>query len=584
MIRNRSQRKLDVDRLVLECRRIANEHIRNWTPVNKDWKTIEGCAYLRLSTDDQVLVEKGSLETQVYLAIAEAENRSKQNRKNYRIVAFYIDAGISGTRRDRVEFIAMKRAIRSEIHKFATFKEVSRIARDSKIWKEFFQLCQIKKCEVVVRGLPIDPNDPGQVLQLDILASFAEYEAAQTGKRIRESVFTAMVRGGKFNSTHVRLGLDPLVVAGVNKPGFYQVNEAGMRTVTFIMETFVKYGSHQKTLEVLNEKGIKNFGGDVFARHSLISLLTDTRYIGKWYLNAENKNEDQDDLPERERYHEIDLPHGELVPIELWNKVQKTVTEICGNRGKNTRVQRVYPLSGGLLKFHDGTRFRGCSGTGKTSKSYYYFNQEHGLRIKCSIVEEDAIGVVTKLISNSPELQQAIRDAGEETQDNIQFLKQQITQVASEIAGLEQKKKSHLKKMDLLMGDDVSEAEIGLFRREFAQLLGDVDKDKADLEMRRMSLEKDLAGLKTTSFSWQDVSKQAQKVQEVMLEKDPVALKNAMHILFKAIEIGPEDNMGVRTLKYILTDDFDSPEDEVRLSSQMVEAGGIEPPSVNDPH
>jgi len=42
--------------------------------------------------------------------------------------------------------------------------------------------------------------------------------------------------------------------------------------------------------------------------------------------------------------------------------------------------------------------------------------------------------------------------------------------------------------------------------------------------------------------------------------------------------------MGVRTLKYILTDDFDSPEDEVRLSSQMVEAGGIEPPSVNDPH
>lgn len=56
-----------------------------------------------------------------------------------------------------------------------------------------------------------------------------------------------------------------------------------------------------------------------------------------------------------------------------------------------------------------------------------------------------------------------------------------------------------------------------------------------------------------------------------MLEKDPVALKNAMHILFKAIEIGPEDKMGFRTLKYILNDEFDPNEDEVRLSSQMVE-------------
>jgi hypothetical protein len=237
----------------------------------------------------------------------------------------------------------------------------------------------------------------------------------------------------------------------------------------------------------------------------------------------------------------------------------------------------VYPLSGGLLKFHDGTRFRGCSGTGKTCKSYYYFNQENGLRIKCSIVEEDAIAIVTKLINNSPELQQAIRDAGDETEDNIQFLRQQIARVNSEILNLEQKKRSQLKKMDLLMGEDTSAAEIGLFRKEFARLLEDVETEKVELELKRLNLEKDLAGLKNTSFSWQDVSKQAQKVQEIMLEKDPVALKNAMHILFKAIEIGPEDKNGFRAMRYILNDDFDSIEDEVRLRSEMVEKKGSTP-------
>jgi septal ring factor EnvC (AmiA/AmiB activator) len=144
--------------------------------------------------------------------------------------------------------------------------------------------------------------------------------------------------------------------------------------------------------------------------------------------------------------------------------------------------------------------------------------------------------------NNSPELQQAIREAGEETQDNIQFLKQRIARVSVELEGLDQRKRSNLKKMDLLM--DGTAEEIDLFRKEFAKLLGDVEKEKADLELKRISLERELTSLKGTSFSWREVSEQAQRVQEIMLEKDPVALKNAMHILFRSIEIGPEPPLG----------------------------------------
>lgn len=45
------KKSIDVEKAVNECRRIAEEYLRNWKPINSEWKTIEGAAYLRLSTD-----------------------------------------------------------------------------------------------------------------------------------------------------------------------------------------------------------------------------------------------------------------------------------------------------------------------------------------------------------------------------------------------------------------------------------------------------------------------------------------------------------------------------------------------------
>lgn len=580
------KKRLDVDKAVQECRTIADHYLKNWKPSNPEWKNIEGCAYLRLSTDDQVLVEKGSLEQQVYMAIQEAELRSRQKRKNYKITQFFIEPGVSGRKSDRREFIELKRAIRRGDYSFVAFKELSRIARDSQIWKDFFRLCQSKDCEIVIRGLPIDPNDPSQILQLDILAVFAEYEAQVTAKRIRESVFSAMLNSGKFNSTHKTLGLDPLVVSGQRKVGFYQVNEEEIKTVKWIMETFVKYGSHQKTLEACNEKGIKNWNGLPLHRHSLITLLSNPKYIGKWFLNEANKDSDQEDLAEQKKFYEIDLPHGAVVPPELWDKVQATLKHVAGNLGKNTRVSRVYPLSGGILRFRDGSTFRGCSGTGKTKRSHYYFNEENGLRIKCELFEEDVKKVVTKIIENSPELQDAIRDAGEETSDNIQFLNQRLKDIKRSIERVEQQKKNCFQKLELLTAGS-SEEDVQVFKSEFKGVLQTCAKEKQELEDQLRKTEQELAEIEASSFSWKEIPQHASRVQDLMLDKDPVALKRAYRGLFSAIIVGDEDEMGNRILTYVLKNSDELPTDfsadGVRLSSKLVETVGIEPTSERHP-
>ncbi len=172
-----AEKKGQINFIVDQCRQIARDYIKNWEPTNPSWEIAEGCAYLRLSTDDQVTVEKGSLEQQIHIAVAEAQARSSANSINYRITNFFIEPGITGRHDHRPEFILMKQEIQGGKYKFVVFKEIARIAREVTIWKEFFKLCNSRNVEIIVRNFPINPNDPVQILQLDILAAFAEYES-----------------------------------------------------------------------------------------------------------------------------------------------------------------------------------------------------------------------------------------------------------------------------------------------------------------------------------------------------------------------------------------------------------------------
>ena len=65
---NHKEVKKLVMKVVADCRGLAEQHIRSWQPFNKEWPTIEGAVYLRLSDDTQVAVERGSLEQQIHIA------------------------------------------------------------------------------------------------------------------------------------------------------------------------------------------------------------------------------------------------------------------------------------------------------------------------------------------------------------------------------------------------------------------------------------------------------------------------------------------------------------------------------------
>ena len=576
-----SKRKIDINKIVTECRRVAEEHIRKWKPENPDLPTINGAAYLRLSTDEQVAVEKGSLEQQVYLAIAECETRSKQNKVNYRIIDFYIEPGISGQKDNRKEFTALKRNISRGIYQFVVFKEIARIARDGLIWKQFFNLCHEKKCEILVRGLPINPNDPASVLQLDILSAFSEYEAKNTSKRIRDSVSSAMINNGKFNSTHQVLGLDPIESDGSKKVGFYKPNADELKTVTWIMNTFLKYGAHNKTLEECTKKGVLNKNGQPFRRHSLITLLTNPKYIGKWYRNEDSKSKPQDRLTPHEQYHEITLPHGAVIALDLWSQVQKRIAELARSSGKHKNGDnRVYPLSGGLLRYEDGTHFKGYCGNGLTQTSFYYRNVQNKINIKAPLIEQDAVKTVAAIVAKGKEYQDAIKRFGADVADHLQFLEAQLAKLESQLNQTQQEKREYLENLRTLLKSCGGADEIAAIKDGFKDHLEQVSGKQQELEQQIIKLKKDLTQARSTNFSWARIGEQAEKIMGIIAEHDPLALKSAYHALFDAVVVGAENKDGVRSISYVLDHEEWNPHGP---RSTLVEPVGIEPTSEKDP-
>lgn len=566
------RKKLDLDKIVGDCKSIAASHIKNWNPINDGWPTIDGAAYLRLSTDEQVLVEKGSLEQQVYLAISEAEMRSKQSQTNYRITTFYIEPGVSGQHDKRKEFIALKRSISKRTFQFVVFKEVARIARDGLLWKQFFKLCQENKCEVIVRGLPIDPNDPASILQLDILAAFAEYEAKNTSKRIRDSVFSAMVNNGKFNSTHQVLGLDPIDVGGDRKVGLYKPNLEELKIVNWIMQTFLKYGSHLKTLEECKKRGVVNKTGKPFLRHSLITLLSNPKYVGKWYMNSNNQSKSQDRLHPNEKFHEIDLPHGEVVDRNLWDQVQKKLEQLANSSGKHKNGKnRVYALSGGLLRYEDRSHFKGYCGSGKTQTSFYYRNVQNKINIKADLIESDALKVISSIVRKDSSLQDAIRKYGVDVADHVQFLSGQLIKTKEESARLQSEKKQYMENLSLLLKSCTTPDEIRAVKDGFKDHLDKFGNTAVELETQISRLTKELETAKHHRFSWDNVAEQAEKILGTIADNDPLAIKTAYHALFDSVVVGPENDQGIRTIKYVLSEE--SHEDGYGPRSEMVDLG-----------
>lgn len=316
--------------------------------------------------------------------------------------------------------------------------------------------------------------------------------------------------------------------------GFYIRNDDEMKVVEWIMRTFVKYASYQKVLEECEKAGVKNKNGKPFLRNSLITLLTNTKYIGKWEVNTENQAERQDRLMAYDRYAAVDLPHGCVIDRKLWDTVQHTVKRITGHtQGKRASVRRVSPLVG-VLKFKDGSSFGGTGAWGGGGRLNYYYNIKHKIRLKAEAVEQITLETVSKLIDDSPELRDGLRRKGAQTTSALQLLGGEIEKQKLTLFDVQRRQDALDTRLDFLLKDgNMTDADS--FRQDYSAERAKLKSEREAIEHTLNRLTGQRRELEQDSFDWKTLGGNARKVMDVIAEHDPVALKNAYGLLFEAV-------------------------------------------------
>lgn len=576
----KEEKKALVAKIVNDCKQIAQKYVDEWKPVDPSWPTNEGCAYLRLSTDKQVMVEKGSLEQQVYIAVSEAEIKSRENKINYRIVRFFIEPGITGKSDKRPEFNAMRDGIAKCLFKFVIAKELSRITRDDMTWHKFMDICDDNECEFVVRSLRLNPRDPIQRHMLNQLAGVASLESAINSKRQKENNHARLTVSKRFNSTHPILGLDQKIENGALVTGAYCNNHVEGKLSEWIFETMFSTESEAITLREIKKKGIKNKNKE-FTKASLHKYLTNVKLIAKAEPNKGNKDKDVRFLMPYEQHKLVDMDYEPVIPIKLWNKVQAIIKKNAENLRKNTKLRKVYLLHG-LLRLPDGTTFHGTGANGNGGRKNYYLNKAHNFRIDADDAEEGASKAVIQIIKDSEKLQKSIKKHSQ-SQTMQDLLKSDIQRLKDMIEGLKQEKKRASQRLDILI-DGGSPEKAKQYVAEYEKTLERVDTECTKLQARLDTLERSKTG-PTDAFyeQFKDDLAMAKHIQKLVANNaDPVFIKGAYAKLFKAAVAEPCQETGTYKLRFFVGNgEVKNPAPNGGQGSVMktlVPTRGLEPP------
>ena len=265
-----------------------------------------------------------------------------------------------------------------------------------------------------------------------------------------------------------------------------------------------------------------------------------------------------------DRHVIVDLPHGVVIDLDIWKAVQSTVAKVAAVKTKNTNIKRIYPLSGGLLKYIDGSPFHGTGAWGRDGRWNYYNNEKHKIRIRVEIIEGEAMRVVTDIIKKTPRLQTAIKKFGKDLQDSVSSLGLEANRIESEIALLRHAREQLDKRLDFLISSDLVGA--SEFKAEYqnriAEIRVDTQRREAQLEAIGMHRQQLLA----RSFNWSEVERRADEIQALMAQENPLILKTAYRSIFKAVVVGELQSQGTRTITFVL-DDGDQSESVIKEES-----------------
>ena len=284
-----------------------------------------GAIYVRVSTDEQAR-DGYSIDAQIKAI------KDYAIKNNIYIDPLYIfkDEGKSGRKAEKrpafMEMIAKAKTKPNPfdvilVHKFDRF---SRSREDSIVYKSLLK----KECGISVISIsePLDPDDKMSIIIESWFEAMAEYYSINLSEEV--------TKGMKEKHSHGELQTNPSY--GYNaENNVLVINDEEAKIVRYIFE---EYGiNHTPMIEIarrLYKMGIKTKRGNNFENRTICYILNNPVYIGKLKYTPGGRKAHSFDDPNTIL---VDGKHSPIIPIELWDKVQKELTKTFKFRHPNQR-------------------------------------------------------------------------------------------------------------------------------------------------------------------------------------------------------------------------------------------------------
>lgn len=348
-------------------------------------------AYLRVSTDRQVQVFEGSLDTQKYRMLEFVKNKNKEVKNWGEIVEFYVDEGLSAGTVKRPQYQKLMADVRSGKVNLILVADISRLSRS--VHDFSILLKELEQCNASYLSMKeqFDTTTPAGRLMINMVVNMAQFEREQTSERVSINVSSRAMRGF-VSGGKTPFGYD----RDKDRPGSFLVNEKEAKDIRTIFRVFLEQGSIGKTIPVIEALGIfprpiksKKEGliPNKWGYDQLKDLLSNPAYIGIKEVNKKRKNADPEHLKPWQTYQTVKASWPAIVKENEFEEVQGILEEnlLIERRRIEDSDRRIFLLTGILHCSECGKLLNGHSAHGAQKVHRYYKHAwKRGSDVTCS--------------------------------------------------------------------------------------------------------------------------------------------------------------------------------------------------------
>lgn len=333
--------------------------------------------WLRVSTEDQVLGESPLHHEERARAYAKA--------KDWTVVEVYRLDAISGKSvRDHSEAQRMMADIRRGHVTGLVFSKLARLARNTRELLEFSDEFQKYGADLISLQESIDTSSAAGRLFYTIIGAVGQWEREETSERVAASV-----------PVRARLGKS---TGGATTFGYWwkdgtlcpNPDEAPIRRL--IYELYREHKRKRTVANLLNERGYRTRGGDMFTPTTVGRLIQDPTAKGLRIANHTKSIGNGRGWKSKPESEWVKVPVEAIVSEELWSECNSIVEE-TGSRYRTHRGRRPTYLFAGVVH---------CGKCGSGKKLYRQTGWDKYRCYKCAtkIAEDDLEALLLEQLSS----------------------------------------------------------------------------------------------------------------------------------------------------------------------------------------